>query len=347
MTVEYAPGGGGIDSAVMAEFNKIAQSLASLAAYLLPTVYEEPDKPRVGMMRYADGSSWDPGDGEGVYLYTSTGWSFMGGPAGGAGGADGLSVYQATVYKRSASSPSTPTVDDGSYNFGTEVLTPPSGWSTTPPAADGNPLWVSHGVFSIQGTTGVDSTVTWSAPAQFAIDGVDGADGADGSAGLSTFYALVFKRSASAPSTPAADDGSYDFDTGTLTPPSGWSTSPPTADGNPLWVSDGLFEIAGDTGTDNTVTWTAPHQLLSDGVDGADGADGTDGTAVFYASVFKRSASAPSTPTADDGSYNFATRTLTPPSGWSDTPPATDGNPLWVSNGIFEGCSECFSQQSS
>ena len=41
----------------------------------LPVEVEEPKNPQVGQMRYADGTGWDPGSGEGVYVYTSTGWS--------------------------------------------------------------------------------------------------------------------------------------------------------------------------------------------------------------------------------------------------------------------------------
>ena len=35
-----------------------------------PPLNKEPDKPRVGDIAYADGDSWDPGDGPGLYLYT-------------------------------------------------------------------------------------------------------------------------------------------------------------------------------------------------------------------------------------------------------------------------------------
>lgn len=37
--------------------------------------YAAPDKPVVGQVYYADGTSWNPGTGEGLYLYTSAGWS--------------------------------------------------------------------------------------------------------------------------------------------------------------------------------------------------------------------------------------------------------------------------------
>ena len=158
------------------------------------------------------------------------------------------------------------------------------------------------------------------------------AAGSGGTGGNSVFYASIFQRAASAPSTPSVDDGSYDFATQTLTPAAGWSITPPASDGNPLYVSTGMFEAL-PTGTDNTVTWTAPAVLVSDGVDGGVGGDGNS---VFYASIFQRAASAPSTPSVDDGSYNFATQTLTPAAGWSATPPASDGNPLYVSTGVFE-----------
>ena len=42
------------------------------------------------------------------------------------------------------------------------------------------------------------------------------------------------------------------------------------------------------------------------------------------------------TPTADDGSYNFANDTLTAPNGWSATIPApVAGSDLYVSTGTF------------
>lgn len=87
-------------------------------------------------------------------------------------GADGLSVHVANVYKRSASAPSTPTVNDGSYNFTSKTLTPPTGWSASPPAGS-DPLYVSTGSFSIVGSTGTDSTVTWTSPDLLVQDGAD------------------------------------------------------------------------------------------------------------------------------------------------------------------------------
>ena len=39
----------------------------------LDVSYEEPDKPYQGDIRYADGTSWDPGSGEGIYFYNAAG----------------------------------------------------------------------------------------------------------------------------------------------------------------------------------------------------------------------------------------------------------------------------------
>jgi hypothetical protein len=38
----------------------------------------EPMKPQPGLIVYADGDKWNPGNGEGLYLYKSSGWFFLG-----------------------------------------------------------------------------------------------------------------------------------------------------------------------------------------------------------------------------------------------------------------------------
>ena len=96
-------------------------------------------------------------------------------------------------------------------------------------------------------------------------------DGPTGGAGSSSIVASVYQRAGSPPSTPTADDGSYDFTNQVLVPPSGWSTEPPTVNGLPLYVSLGIFEIVGTTGTDNTVVWSSVTELVTDGESGDDG----------------------------------------------------------------------------
>lgn len=54
------------------ELRRISLTLESLASGFLPKTHVEPAKPRNGMLRYADGTDWDPGSGEGAYLYTTS-----------------------------------------------------------------------------------------------------------------------------------------------------------------------------------------------------------------------------------------------------------------------------------
>lgn len=170
------------------------------------------------------------------------------------------------------------------------------------------------------------------------LDGVEGTAGSAGADGLSVVVANVFIRKATAPTQPIDDDGSYDFGTKTLTPPSlaggsadDWFTAPP-AGTDPLYISTGSFSIAGQSGSDSTVTWTSPDILVSDGV---------DGDSVHVANAYTRSPTPPTTPIVDDGSYDFLTQTLTPPSiaggsaeDWFTTPP-TGSDPLYVVSGTF------------
>ena len=37
-----------------------------------------PAKPREGMERFADGTSWNPGSGKGKYIYYTGAWHFLG-----------------------------------------------------------------------------------------------------------------------------------------------------------------------------------------------------------------------------------------------------------------------------
>lgn len=39
----------------------------------LDVVYSPPTKPSQGDIRYADGTSWNPGSGEGIYFFNSAG----------------------------------------------------------------------------------------------------------------------------------------------------------------------------------------------------------------------------------------------------------------------------------
>jgi hypothetical protein len=61
------------------EFAKIAQALDTADQFLtLDTLYAAPAKYRDGMVCKADGTTWNPGSGAGVYVYRGGAWHFLG-----------------------------------------------------------------------------------------------------------------------------------------------------------------------------------------------------------------------------------------------------------------------------
>jgi hypothetical protein len=177
----------------------------------------------------------------------------------GTPGDDGLSVYVATVFLRSASAPGTPT--GGSYNFTTNTLTPPASWAQALPAGT-DPLYSSIATFSVVGQTGTDSSTTWSSPEKVLENGTDGDPGAEGT---SVHVSTIYRRSASPPSTPTG--GSYNFGTLTLTPPASWSGA--FVDGSdPLYASTGSWSVTDATATDSSTTWSSPVRIVENGAKG-------------------------------------------------------------------------------
>lgn len=71
------------------ELNRIAQALEGVDNLSLATKGAEPDKYSDGDIVYADGTSWNPGSGEGVYGRYNSAWNALSG--GGGGGASQLS----------------------------------------------------------------------------------------------------------------------------------------------------------------------------------------------------------------------------------------------------------------
>ena len=60
---------------VYRELLRIAAWLAEVEGRTLPVLHRPPRKPRVGMIVYADGTDWNPGAGEGLYVRTTGGWT--------------------------------------------------------------------------------------------------------------------------------------------------------------------------------------------------------------------------------------------------------------------------------
>ena len=65
-----------IPAYLQSELDKISAVITNIAEGHFDVSNVEPTKKRAGDVRYADGSGWNPGSGEGLYLYLSTGaWS--------------------------------------------------------------------------------------------------------------------------------------------------------------------------------------------------------------------------------------------------------------------------------
>lgn len=63
---------------VDSELRAIATAINLLAAGHIDITYAAPEKPRVGDIRLADGTSWNPGLGAGFYGYHSGAWNKLG-----------------------------------------------------------------------------------------------------------------------------------------------------------------------------------------------------------------------------------------------------------------------------
>ena len=238
--------------------------------------------------------------------------------ADGRDGTDGRSTANLSIYLRATSAPATPT--GGSYDFSANTITAPTDWSASIPSGSDD-LYISQAIASIEGNDGTDNDLTWSAPVLFVESVINGADG------FSLFEASIYRRATATPATPTG--GSYNFGTNTLTAPTDWSDDIPDGS-NPVYRSTGLFEVQGNTGTDSSVTWTAPKLFVQDG---GQGDAGTDGTSTYRAIIYNQTSTEPDTPTG--GSFNFTTNVLTAPVGWTETFPDITDTPTYRSTGLF------------
>ena len=65
-----------LQRAVAEELRQVAAA-TTIDLLALAVKHAEPDKVFVGLIAYADGTDWNPGSGEGVYVYKTGGWTFI------------------------------------------------------------------------------------------------------------------------------------------------------------------------------------------------------------------------------------------------------------------------------
>lgn len=57
------------------ELRKLKESIDQIVDGHMEQSNVAPSRPRDGDIRYADGTNWDPGSGEGVYAYYNSTWN--------------------------------------------------------------------------------------------------------------------------------------------------------------------------------------------------------------------------------------------------------------------------------
>lgn len=59
---------------VITELKRLGGILFNQSTFRLEVTHIEPSRPRKGDVRYADGTDWNPGSGQGIYFYNGTAW---------------------------------------------------------------------------------------------------------------------------------------------------------------------------------------------------------------------------------------------------------------------------------
>lgn len=247
----------------------------------------------------------------------------------GGTGSNGYSTFAAIVYQANTVQPAAPT--GGTYQFtATPVFVPPTNWVANIPNVTTQNVYAAQFTFS---SNVPNATVTGG---NWAVSNVIYRVPSNGANATSVYNYPVYIRQATAPGTPVANTGYYNFGTGTYGPPTGnsagqvWSTNPVTGT-DQQWVSYAIASAIGQ-GNANTLTWSTPTQLAQTGSQGPAGANGQTN---FIGVVYQANNSQPNNITTQ-GFYNFSTNTLTPPAGWSATLPTNAGGfPIYASQASF------------
>lgn len=72
---ENPPQEGDLKEYLMRELYRISSAFKIATAREVEFLHAEPSKPREGMVRGADGTDWNPGAGQGVYVYYGSAWN--------------------------------------------------------------------------------------------------------------------------------------------------------------------------------------------------------------------------------------------------------------------------------
>ena len=230
-----------------------------------------------------------------------------------------IKTYVGNNYSTKANTVKATVVEYIVWDYGDDEHAPPNNdlhWSTA------TPVWTSGKyIWQHTKTTSGSDVVSYSSPAC-----IQGASGGSGQDGYNSAVVYLYQRATSAPSVPSGTL-TYTFSTGALSGTLGsWSQTIPTGT-NPIYVIAATAASRTDTDTIASNEWSTAVVLAQNGDDGDPGTNGLNSATVR---LYQRAASAPSAPSTAL-TYTFATGVLADiPTGWSQSIPASDGNPCWV-----------------
>ena len=152
----------------------------------------------------------------------------------------GGTYFEWFIFKESATAPATPT--GGSWNFTSNVGTPPTGWLTAPPTNPTNTVWFSISIVNSRNT----AALTWTAPAPLVKNGPTGPTGNLGPTGPT--------GATGSASTVAGPTGSTGPTGASITGPTGptgaaSSVAGPTGSNGPTGPTGAASTVAGPTGS--------------------------------------------------------------------------------------------------
>jgi|GEM_PF-1013885 len=170
----------------------------------------------------------------------------------GTNGASGLSYYTADVFKQAASAPSAPT--GGVFDFTSNILTPPSGWSVSAPSVTTTPTWYCQYTFN---GTGVVTATTWSTPVEDAVAGANGSQ---------MYTVWLYQQATTSPVVPSGTI-TCTFATGALSGGTmgSWSTSHPASSTTPVYMTMATFTGTAPATTSSNGIWSSPVIVAQNG----------------------------------------------------------------------------------
>jgi len=191
-------------------------------------------------------------------------------------GANGSSNALITLYKRSATQPSS--FDGGAltYTFATDTLSGNLGTWSRSISSGSNPLYAITARAYGTGETDIIDIGEWSTPAILSENGTKGENGS------TVAVITLYKRGDSAPATPSKTV-SFSFHTYTVTNSDGWTLGIPSGSA-PCWsIYATAVSANGVSDTIEPSEWSTPIKAFENG---AKGEKGDTGTAGSYLSFF-------------------------------------------------------------